>query len=243
MREGFMNVPGYQHNFEDGSGLAALPIASFVVFGDKVTLLDAGYGPHESRNLTGGALLDELAAIGVRPADVDVVAISHLHLDHDGWLATIEAEAIFAGATIFMGRGDYELFVRDDAASEPRFKMAPHLREVLTALHDEAHAAEHLLPAARAPHVVEHDHVATLPQGPASRPMRGSECPTRRASGAPAAARDRQRLSPPRPRCPGTAGRYSCSPGSRASMSARSFGRAAARLLRRNISRPMNPTT
>ncbi|MBW8825224.1 MAG: MBL fold metallo-hydrolase [Acidobacteria bacterium] len=137
MREGFMNVPGYQHNFEDESGVATLPIASFVVFGDHVTLLDAGYGPHQSRSLTGGALLDELAAIGVQPADVDVVAISHLHLDHDGWLATEHAEAVFDQATIHMGRDDYELFVRDDAATQsPGFKMAPHLREVLTALYD-----------------------------------------------------------------------------------------------------------
>jgi glyoxylase-like metal-dependent hydrolase (beta-lactamase superfamily II) len=137
MREGFMNVPGYQHNFDDESGLATFPIASFVVYGDQVVLLDAGYGPHESRNLTGGALLDELAAIGVQPADVDVIAISHLHLDHDGWLATAEAEDVFAKATIYMGRGDYDLFVRDDADTEPRFKMSPHLREVLTRLHDD----------------------------------------------------------------------------------------------------------
>lgn len=135
MTEGFMNVAGYQHRFEDENGVAALPIASFVVRGDQTVLLDAGLGPRQLPTLSGGALLDELAAIGVRPADVDVVAISHLHLDHDGWLATREGEVVFDRAVIYIGRGDYDTFVMQDDGDE-RFRMSRTLRAVLRELHD-----------------------------------------------------------------------------------------------------------
>ena len=137
MTEGFMNVPGYQAQFEDGGGEAALPIASFVVPGDTTVLIDAGVGPFESRTLRGGALLDELAAAGVRPADIDLIALSHLHLDHDGWLARPDGEPVFANATVHVGRADYECFVTDDDSTlHPRLRMAPHLKETLSTLLD-----------------------------------------------------------------------------------------------------------
>jgi glyoxylase-like metal-dependent hydrolase (beta-lactamase superfamily II) len=135
MREGFMNVPGYQHRFEDATGVAALPIASFVVRGDQTVLVDAGFGPRESPLLSGGALLTELAAIGVRPDDIDVVAISHLHSDHYGWLATDDAELVFEHAIVHIGRADYEAFVVDDDV-EKWFRMPAHLREALARLHE-----------------------------------------------------------------------------------------------------------
>ncbi len=54
-----------------------------------VTLIDTGVGPVDSafgRWLgVGGALLDELATIGVAPGDVDHVIITHTHSDHIGW--------------------------------------------------------------------------------------------------------------------------------------------------------------
>jgi glyoxylase-like metal-dependent hydrolase (beta-lactamase superfamily II) len=127
MSEGFMNVAGYHERLEGGP---VLPIASFVVPGEQTVLLDAGYGPRQSRSLKGGALLDELEAIGVRPDDVDVIAVSHLHFDHDGWLATTDAEPVFANATIHVGRADYEHFVLESDGSN-RFAMAGHLKAAL----------------------------------------------------------------------------------------------------------------
>jgi glyoxylase-like metal-dependent hydrolase (beta-lactamase superfamily II) len=136
MPEGFMNVPGYQRQFEDDTGSVNLPIGSFVVRGDKTVLLDAGYGPHQSGVLEGGLLLEELATIGVRAAEVDVIAISHLHLDHYGWLATEHGEAVFGAAKIVIGEGDFDAFVlaRD---VEPRFRMAEPVRGALKRLFEE----------------------------------------------------------------------------------------------------------
>jgi glyoxylase-like metal-dependent hydrolase (beta-lactamase superfamily II) len=132
MTDGFMNVPGFQRPFEDTQGNAEFPIGSFVVPGDTTLLIDAGVGPFSVENLTGGALLGELAAMGVQPADVDVIAVSHLHLDHDGWLATRDAGVTFPNAVVHLGRADYEHFVVNDASA--RFRMARHKKAALTDL-------------------------------------------------------------------------------------------------------------
>ena len=127
MTEGFMSVPGYQHQLADASGEANLPVGSFVVPGDETVLIDAGIGPFQTTDLVGGNLLAELAAVGVQPADVDLILVSHLHLDHDGWIATRDAGITFPNAVVHIGRGDYERFVVGD---EERFRMARHKKEI-----------------------------------------------------------------------------------------------------------------
>jgi glyoxylase-like metal-dependent hydrolase (beta-lactamase superfamily II) len=134
MTDDFMSIPGYQDRFADDTGQAHLPVGSFVVEGDQTVLIDAGIGPFATEGLAGGNLLDELAAIDVQPADIDVVALSHLHLDHDGWIATRVAGLTFPNATVHVGRGDYQHFVVDDR--DDRFRMARHKREAFSALFD-----------------------------------------------------------------------------------------------------------
>ncbi len=102
--------------------------------GEQTLLIDAGIGPFSTEGLSGGALLDELAALGVQPADIDVIAVSHLHLDHDGWLATKDAGVTFPNAVVHIGRPDYEYFVVDDASNE--FQMARHKKAALAELLD-----------------------------------------------------------------------------------------------------------
>ncbi|MHA3021645.1 MBL fold metallo-hydrolase [Mycobacterium sp. BMJ-28] len=62
---------------------------------EGTALIDAGVGPLQAPadpatplfgSLTGGSLLDSLAAVGVTPAQIDVLAFTHLHLDHVGWV-------------------------------------------------------------------------------------------------------------------------------------------------------------
>ena len=131
MTEGFMNRPGFQEQLADERGVAELPVACFLVPGEPTVLLDAGLGPFFFDNLRGGLLLEELGTVGVRPADVDVIAVSHLHLDHDGWLATPGGEAVFPNATIHVGRADYDHFVTHGDDVPRRLRMAPYLRQAL----------------------------------------------------------------------------------------------------------------
>lgn len=84
--------------------------------GDRTVLLEAGigaffepkmqsrYGVVESEHV----LLDNLAAVGVKPEDVDVVVLSHLHFDHAGGLLTpyqpdTEPGLVFPNATYVVG--------------------------------------------------------------------------------------------------------------------------------------------
>ncbi len=53
----------------------------------RTILIDTGYGegPIESIGGRRGELMDDLAAKGVSPDEIDTVFISHLHSDHVGW--------------------------------------------------------------------------------------------------------------------------------------------------------------
>ncbi len=60
---------------------------------DRALLIDAGFGPdsvpaqpgNAHGAIYGGALLDNISALGRSPADIEAVAFTHLHVDHVGW--------------------------------------------------------------------------------------------------------------------------------------------------------------
>lgn len=58
-----------------------------------------------------GALLEELARVGVSPDDVDVVILTHLHFDHAGGATTVDDDGVlritFPKATYFAQRRDW----------------------------------------------------------------------------------------------------------------------------------------
>lgn len=64
------------------------------------------------------SLVDQLAAIGVKPEDIDIVGISHLHDDHTGQLA------LFPKARLLTGKGDWAAI----AAAKPAegINVAPY---------------------------------------------------------------------------------------------------------------------
>jgi glyoxylase-like metal-dependent hydrolase (beta-lactamase superfamily II) len=83
---------------------------------NRLTLVDTGAGPLESafgRWLgVGGRLPEELAALGVEPADVDDVVLTHVHSDHTGWSTMASPDgwvARFPDARYHLHGADVEL--------------------------------------------------------------------------------------------------------------------------------------
>ncbi|WP_367131463.1 MULTISPECIES: MBL fold metallo-hydrolase [Streptomyces] len=132
-----------------------------VEHGDRALLIDAGVGAVHLParpgapvgEINGGALLDNLARLGRTPADIEAVAITHLHGDHTGWSAQL-AEA---GAVHLMSAPEWEhrhlaeqhgVSPEALAALEPGLRTVtdgeeifPGVRVMLTPGHTAGHAA------------------------------------------------------------------------------------------------------
>ncbi|KOV90227.1 beta-lactamase [Nocardia sp. NRRL S-836] len=92
----------------------------------RTILVDTGVGNHKDRpyarvwNRLDTDFLDNLAAAGVRPEDVDVVINTHLHIDHVGWNTRLDGRTwvpTFPNATYLMPQRDFEFW---DPANEHR---------------------------------------------------------------------------------------------------------------------------
>ncbi|MEX0800718.1 MAG: MBL fold metallo-hydrolase [Dehalococcoidia bacterium] len=69
----------------DHEGRLDFPFGCFLVeSAGKRVLIDTGLGHEKMFAFRGGALLPELAKAGFAPEDVDVVFVTHLHIDHCG---------------------------------------------------------------------------------------------------------------------------------------------------------------
>jgi glyoxylase-like metal-dependent hydrolase (beta-lactamase superfamily II) len=72
------------------------PVNAYLVDGDPLTLVDAGFQTDESKQ----AFIDQLAATGHQPSDIRRVLVTHGHPDHYGlvpWLQEMDIEVHFPG--------------------------------------------------------------------------------------------------------------------------------------------------
>ena len=72
-----------------------------------------GPGPHPSRDNRTGDMLNQLKISGVDPEDVDLVLMTHLHIDHVGWnldYTSGEPKPYFPNARYLAPRLDWEHF-------------------------------------------------------------------------------------------------------------------------------------
>lgn len=90
----------------------------------RTILVDTGVGNHKDRpyapvwNRLETDYLDNLAAAGVRPEDIDIVVNTHLHIDHVGWNTRLQDRTwapTFPNASYLMTRRDFEFW---DPANE-----------------------------------------------------------------------------------------------------------------------------
>jgi glyoxylase-like metal-dependent hydrolase (beta-lactamase superfamily II) len=86
--------------FRDGDWW--LPFRAFLLTGPTVAVVDAavGVGAAGTAFLPGrqGRLPGELARAGVDPADVELVFLTHLHVDHVGWVDVFDRARYVCGA-------------------------------------------------------------------------------------------------------------------------------------------------
>jgi glyoxylase-like metal-dependent hydrolase (beta-lactamase superfamily II) len=80
--------------------------------GGRRILIEAGAAQTMGPN--GGRLFDNLAAIGLRPEDIDLVVISHTHPDHVGNLRAAEGGKAFPRAVVYVPEADWRFFVQSD---------------------------------------------------------------------------------------------------------------------------------
>jgi glyoxylase-like metal-dependent hydrolase (beta-lactamase superfamily II) len=107
-----------------------VPIGCFLVrSGDRTVLIDAGLGPIKSDEFGGGDLPKRLDAAGVKPEDIDLILLTHLHLDHIGW--TVQNGTVyFPNATVRFGEQDLGQFVHTE---KPHAFTAPVIQVLLDA--------------------------------------------------------------------------------------------------------------
>jgi glyoxylase-like metal-dependent hydrolase (beta-lactamase superfamily II) len=116
-------------DFLDGDGLLEHGLGGFLVrTGEHLVLIDTGVGPQQigpygpyGRVIAGGELPDRLRELGVDPAEVTDVVLTHLHPDHYGWAAA-DGASLFPNATFRCHALDWDHFVvRPDGALSPFF--------------------------------------------------------------------------------------------------------------------------
>ena len=128
-----------------------LPFHAYLVRGARLTaIVDTGVGPLPREFLPDaeGHLPGRLAAAGVRPEEVELVVLTHLHVDHVGWNTLFGRARIVANRVDLEyfreARGDREYFRREVAALEldlveGEAEIAPGLRLVPAYGHTPGH--------------------------------------------------------------------------------------------------------
>jgi glyoxylase-like metal-dependent hydrolase (beta-lactamase superfamily II) len=107
-----------RREFLDADGRIEHGLGGFLVrSGEHVVLVDTGVGPNQigpygpyNRVIAGGELPDRLRDLGVDPAEITDVLLSHLHPDHYGW-ATANDASLFPNATFRCHALDWQHFV------------------------------------------------------------------------------------------------------------------------------------
>ncbi len=90
---------------------------TLVSTGSELVLFDTGLG-EGARQGGMGQLIEQLAASGYKPEDVDVVVITHMHGDHIGGLTEGGAPA-FPNARYVAGKTEYDFWTSPDRMSGP----------------------------------------------------------------------------------------------------------------------------
>jgi len=104
------------------SGQMTINVGCFLVrTSGQLVLIDSGIGGKPRGFFPRGRLPDELASAGVRPEDIDLVALTHLHVDHVGWNTVAGAGGwvpFFPRARYVVTRDEWEFWTEPERAAQ-----------------------------------------------------------------------------------------------------------------------------
>jgi glyoxylase-like metal-dependent hydrolase (beta-lactamase superfamily II) len=130
--------PHKQHLSADGKSMK-MAITTYVVRSSgKTILIDTGIGAKNRPFFPKGRLPDALAEAGVKTDDIDIVANTHMHIDHVGWHTTQQGESFvptFRKSKHLFNRAEWEYFTAPDVAKQP---MNAHIVDCVLPLKDVA---------------------------------------------------------------------------------------------------------
>lgn len=109
--------------------------------GQKRILVDTGLGPSEGWAVHAGRLAKSLAAGGITSDTIDVVVLTHCHLDHIGGFGIDPAQR-FPHADLILSETELDLWNSPDSASRlPQWaaEFAPKVKKVFAELGDRVH--------------------------------------------------------------------------------------------------------
>ena len=139
----FPTIPeGDWHQYEShltAEHKVSFNLGSFLIRSDGRTILvDTGLGPRpaDAPDVPWGRLMRDFEANGVRPEEVDMVVLTHLHRDHVGWNLRTEGRRFvptFPNARYWMSAKDWEACHQPEV-QPARFPNAPSCVWPLAAL-------------------------------------------------------------------------------------------------------------
>lgn len=122
-------------HFDPASGYLIMAFQSFVLQTPRHTILiDTCVGEDKERNNPGFHMkkwpwMDNLHALGLTPADIDIVMCSHLHPDHVGWNTRLQDGRwvpTFPNAQYVFARDEYQYWEEQNAQGAERVGMVFH---------------------------------------------------------------------------------------------------------------------
>ena len=104
------------------------PRSSINVFvvqaGGRTVLIDTGAG--NGFGPSGGHMAANLAAAGIKPGDIDLVLMTHLHPDHCGGMATAEGAAVFPNAEVGLSEAEAGFWLGEAALANAPEAFRPY---------------------------------------------------------------------------------------------------------------------